>query len=97
MSMNLYITFDGRKQEVYQTPTHITYMCLMTDSGFSCELKGKNARRSVRCYVEYLMGSCDGIYYSQEEYDDHVLPIRKHAKEILDGLEKAKKVVAYTL
>lgn len=70
MSMNLYIKFDGVKQALYQTPTYITNMCLMTAEGINYGgFRGKKAKCAVLAYLEYCRGMMDGVYNSQEEYE----------------------------
>lgn len=97
MSMNLYIKFDGQKIDVYQTPTHITYMCLMADTGRKFEMRGKEAKRAVNCYLEYVGGLMNRSYDSEEEMNDYCDPIREHIRNIQVLMQSAKKVEAYTL
>jgi len=54
MSINLHIAIDGEEIDVYQTPSHITYMCMMTQDGWTMRLKGKQAQRAVRSYLAWV-------------------------------------------
>ena len=97
MSMNLYIEFEGVEQEVYQTPTHITNMCLMTHAGFDWSVTGNNAKRAVRCYMQWVASLKNGSYSSREEHYELTKPINDHIEVIKQGLVSAKKIRAYTL
>lgn len=97
MSMNLYIEFDNQKIDVYQTPTHITYMCLMTDIGRKFEMKGKEAKRAVNCYIEYVGSLKNGMYHSEEEMKEYCDPINNHIRTVQLLLQSAKKIRVYTL
>jgi hypothetical protein len=90
--MNLHIEFDGVDQEVYQTPTYITYMCLMGASGINSEVTSNKAIRAVNCYLEYVRGMSFGQEikaYQQGKY--------AHIKAVTEALNKAKSVVVYAM
>ncbi len=50
MSMNLHCN----KLDLWQTPTHITYMCMMTHEGVYSELNGNDAIRALRIYMQWV-------------------------------------------
>jgi hypothetical protein len=54
MSINLHIAIDGEEIDIYQTPSYITYMCMMTQDGWTMRLKGKQAQRAVRSYLAWV-------------------------------------------
>lgn len=97
MSMNLYIRFDGKNIDVHQTPTYITYMCLMTADGSKDKMTGNEARRAVLCYVEYLKGKMNGSYTSIDEMNNWCDPIKAHIASVLSELREAKRVEVYML
>ena len=53
MSMNLCLTVDGKTVELWQTPTYITDMCMMTSKGVKSVMSGKQAMRALRIYFEW--------------------------------------------
>jgi hypothetical protein len=53
MSMNLNLRVDGVNVDLWQTPTYITYMCLMTSKGQKAKLEGKKAVRAIFMYFEW--------------------------------------------
>jgi hypothetical protein len=50
MSLNLHFNKAG----LWQTPTYITEMCLMTHEGVVPHLRGPDATRALRCYLVWL-------------------------------------------
>jgi hypothetical protein len=53
MRMNLYLRINGHSVELWQTPTYITNMCLMTSKGLKPKVTGKQAARALNCYFEW--------------------------------------------
>lgn len=80
MSMNL----TCNKCHLWQTPTHITYMCMMTANGVASELKGKKAIRALRIYSEWVKSTATGVYTDAEkEYvEEKVQAIRAEIEKI---------------
>ncbi len=60
MSMNLHLTADGFTVDLWQTPTYITEMCLMTSKGVKSSMSGKQARRAMNIYFNWCRYSVDG-------------------------------------
>ena len=56
MSLNLFC--DGL--DLWQTPTDVTLMCLMTKDGPQWALRGGAAVRALKCYMEWVKGQADG-------------------------------------
>lgn len=68
MSMNLYVVVNNKKvKEIIQTPTYITYMCLMTPDGVKDGLTGEDAKRGLRCYLEYVKSLSSGVWPKEQE------------------------------
>jgi hypothetical protein len=98
MSLNLYIEFDNQNIEIYQTPTYITCMCLMTDIGTKSEMTGKQAKRAVNCYLQYVQSLITStVYLDHHSFTEYCRPINKHLKEIRLRLQSAKKIRVYLL
>jgi hypothetical protein len=82
MSMNLYCSLNGREIGLWQTPTHITYMCLYGKKfRRGKDVTGKAARRALELYR--LWGSSLGV--------DWQLP-----KELLD-IKSNDKLIMYMI
>jgi hypothetical protein len=93
--MNLHIKFDGVEQFVYQTPTYISLMCVMTSKGINSSVTGKKASRAVLCYIAWVESLKNGVYNSLEERDSHCEPINDHLKNIKHGKWIAKNIEVY--
>ena len=98
MSMNLYIKVDGECLNVYQTPTHITYMCLVNSKNeIKPSITGKKALRVVYAYLYWVDSTSDGIYETIEDAQCQRSVVRKHREYILGALLEHKKLEVYTL
>jgi NMD protein affecting ribosome stability and mRNA decay len=96
--MNLYIEVDGLDIDVWQTPTHITEMCLMDHEGrWMHEVSGNDALRAVFCYTSWVESTLNGKYDSEEDFNQKRYMVQSHIKETLDAVNKGKKIIAYTL
>lgn len=71
MSMNLHCKLNGEKISLWQTPTHITYMCLYGKQFRRGEaVTGKTARRALELYR--LWGSGQGVNWRLPEELLHI-------------------------
>ena len=66
MSMNLFMKKDKTAIDLWQTPTHITHMCLMSDTSIEAEVTGKKAVRAMRCYMEWVRSTLNGVWDDPE-------------------------------
>ena len=79
MSMNLHCN----KIDLWQTPTHITYMCMINNDGkIEYELTGKKALRALYIYIEWVKGLCDGVWKKDEDLKNCHDRINFHKKEL---------------
>ena len=85
MSMNLAVSCDGIDLKLWQTPTYITRMCLMTENGYRSRVKGNNAMRAVFCYLQWV--SNYGIELNDLK--------KEHANQVLNAVKKCSKLIAY--
>jgi len=84
MSMNLHC----KQLELWQTPTHITYMCVMQDDGkISSNLKGKKARRALYMYRQWVRSCINGVWDDEEERKSHEEFLNNHVKRINDVIK----------
>lgn len=91
MSMNLHIECDGHQLSIRQTPTQITRMICVNHEGVQWELRGKDARRALYAYCNWIQYSTDGVWKSEKELDETI----QYVKEELEYLEpylKSKKI-----
>jgi hypothetical protein len=96
--MNLHLKINGKEIDLRQTPTHITYMCTMTDSGSPAfRLTGKKAHRAMFCYIEFVKSSLSGVFTDKEELDNMREYVSDHVAEILAMMETAKKIEVYVM
>lgn len=87
MSMNLCATCNGKPIELYQTPTYITRMILVSSDGPVVSLKGKKARRALHSYIEWVLNPGALVFETPQEYIEWELRIQEHAinvKKVLD-------------
>ena len=87
MSVNLCVEFDGESFDLWQTPTHVTRMCL---SGAG-QVDGERAKRALQSYKEWVKGTLDGA--DRLEKSD----VASHFTEIDNQIGRAKKIVVYGL
>jgi hypothetical protein len=102
MSDNLYISVNGEEISLCQTPTYVTCMCLMTSKGVKRSLKGKQAIRAFRIYIQWLkyehqkefnrVGGKDPDGFLKDSADNI-----KMLDSIVNGLTDECAVEAYTI
>jgi hypothetical protein len=98
MSINMYLTVDGKEVSLWQTPTYITYMCMTTDNGvFEYELTGKQAKAAIARYFEWVSSHADGVFQSSEEADSMRSIVKEHINAVRHAIMKAKRVVVYAM
>ena len=97
MSMNLHLKVDGSNIDLWQTPTYITNMCLVSSKGVENEVAGKKAIRAMNAYLEWVKQTVSGTYNSLEEANEYREVVNEHEKEILDVLNTAKTIRVYQL
>lgn len=93
MSMNLMCD----ELELYQTPTHITYMCLVNKSGLvRPKVTGNKAKRALQMYLRWVQSTIDGVWEdagalqsARDALDDHVAEV----EDTIIG--KGKDLVVY--
>lgn len=99
--MNLNLEIDGRSISLYQTPTHISYMC---QTHLPTTGKGTKAQniKVMECYfiwIEHgLYGS--GVFHTDEEYQSfkkNRADAEEHIRYIRDLMKKAKTVKAWVM
>jgi hypothetical protein len=97
MSMNLCVEFDGRQFELRQTPTSVTRMCLVDAEGCCSTRTGNKAKRAIQIYKQWLLGTLNGVWFTQEELDDARNSVNDHLNELLTDMARAKIIEAYMI
>jgi hypothetical protein len=87
--------------DLRQTPSYVTYMCLMSGDGVRHEVTGKAAVRALRCYLEWV-GSMYPYPVARTEAErranaDHVGWVNAHRKRIDEICEKPKTLKVYMI
>ena len=89
MSMNLNASYDGKTINLWQTPTSISEMCCMQDSGAAAwDLTGKRAKRALFCYLRCVDGHTDGVWNNDKEFDDMLKRCQEHRQKIEQYFKK---------
>ena len=98
MSMNLHITANGEELYVYQTPTHITYMCMMSEDGtIADELKGEKARRAIAGYILWFKSRLDDVYQSEADRKGVSAAVYEHIDFIKSATKNIEAVEVFYL
>jgi len=93
MSMNLTLKIDGREIDLWQTPTYITYMCLMDSDGkYSTKTEPEEAKRAIWCYITWVESTTNGAWNSSEALQKARDQVNSHRKEILLELKSFKTI-----
>jgi len=87
MSMNLHATCNGKPIELYQTPTYITRMVLVSSEGAVASLKGKKARRALNSYIEWVLDPGYLVFNSNAEHMDWLEICNHHIEEVRKFLD----------
>jgi len=98
MSINLYLSIDDRPFDLWQTPTHITYMCMTTDNGvIQDSLRGEKAKAAISRYFLWVESFKDGVFESTKAADERWQLVNDHINAIKSLIGKAKRVVVYRM
>lgn len=83
MSVNLYLQDgpDGPETDLWQTPTHITNMCLSINPADGEPDGGHEAVR--RRYLHWVDSELNGVYQSEEDMNWLRKKIADHKSEVL--------------
>ncbi len=95
MSMNL-VAFVGKEEvNLYQTPTHITYMCLMNKDGLiEHELTGDEAKRALFLYLEWVKSTNNGVWEDEEALESARQRLGFHVSSIMEIINEEALVVS---
>lgn len=96
MSMNLHVRFDDQEFDLLQTPTHISYMCTVTENGETWEATGKEALRALEAYKIWVHGRCSS-FKNGEEADWYREENKSHIDALEEQVKKAKKIEVYII
>jgi len=84
MSMNLHCN----RIELQQTPTHITYMCMVQPNGkVSPAVTGQKAKHALQIYIRWIRGKTDGVFNNTKDFEY----IKKWVDEEIENIEKLLK------
>jgi len=96
MSMNLFCN----QVDLWQTPTHISYMCMIDDNGNMDPKTGKKAVAVLKRYIEYVRYRLSSIRFSSdEEYELEKGVTDDHIQQVLDAINNTppRKLKVYII
>ena len=90
MSMNLHLEDEvGRRQlRLWQMPTFITAMCLVSGSGMHDET---DTLSIMYRYIEWVKGQLNGSYASSEELESRRSLVNGHIQEVERFVRRSAK------
>ena len=92
MSMNLCIEVDGKRLDLFQTPTFITNMCLAPNKN------GKISNsRAINAYIEYVRSTSSGVFESTKDVKEAKRKANDHIAEVQNAVNAAKKVEVFAV
>ena len=85
--MNLNCRLGGERIDLRQTPTQISYMCVVQPNGdVPGEVTGVKAKHALQIYCKWVEGSLNGSWNSAEDLE--------HARMCAaDEIERIQKVI----
>lgn len=98
MSMNLHIEINGHEISIWQTPTQISYMCIVKSDGTTdSELTGVEAKRAVHCYLQWIKYSTNGVWDNKKDLEHRRQSVNEHIIKVKTALQYAKKVRVWVM
>ena len=86
------------RMELRQTPTYITYMCMVQpDGSIPDEVAGLKAKHSLQIYSQWIMSSLSGPWYNVEDFNAASGWLSEELLSIQKVLKSRKKLVVYIL
>lgn len=82
MSMNLNARNGKDTIELWQTPTHISFMCCTNQYGKVVEMRGRNAKRALHMYLAWARSVINGSFASTENVEEQKRIVDDHEKYI---------------
>jgi hypothetical protein len=79
--MNLHLFVDGNEIDLWQTPTHITNMCMMINGVVCRQLSGNEAKNAMELYFEWVR-STDDKKFAKYHIEDILFSIT-HGRDIV--------------
>lgn len=96
MSMNLNCTAGGECIELWQTPSRITYMCVVQNDGsVPYRLVGKKAKHALYIYMQWVKYSTNGVWKSDVELKEAQDNVKEHLAYLQDGISRSKRIEVY--
>ena len=87
MSMNLTVECGGAYLDLWQTPTYITYMCVMNSAGQTGTLTGDDAIRALHMYLTWVKNSLNGVWNDKQAYQDTIERVQDEVDNVKNFLQ----------
>ena len=86
------------RMELRQTPTYITYMCMVQpDGSIPDEVAGLKAKHALQIYSQWIRSSINGPWYDVESLSAARAWLSEELGHLQEVLKSRKKLVVYIL
>lgn len=93
MSMNLNAKIGEEVIVLRQTPSQISYMCIIQpDGSIPSILTGNKAKHAMQIYLKWLEYDADGIWENSEDLKIATQNIKKETEDIIERMRNSKKI-----
>ena len=96
--MNLKCLLSGVHVNLRQTPTQISYMCIVQpDGSLPDELTGKKARHALQIYCKWVEGSLNGVHSKFEDIKMTRQLVYEEIGRIQDIIKSKKRLEVWVM
>jgi hypothetical protein len=97
MSHNLCLEIDGREVDLYQTPTYVTYMCLVNEMGEVESRESDEAIAGLVTYFKWVRASVLSPYSpaDEDEKQENIAKVNAHIQNIGLLMASSKSIKIY--
>jgi hypothetical protein len=91
--MNLYLKLDDQfYEELWQTPTYITHMCLVDKAGWIVTKFADEALQGLEAYKIWVKSHTNGVWDNHEDLEDMQNLVNSHIEDLEISVKQAKKI-----
>jgi hypothetical protein len=96
--MNLYCSSGGEEVNLQQTPTYISYMCVVQPNGkIYGRLTGKKAKHALQMYCQWLRGTLNRVWNTKEDLEEAQKWINENILEIQSVIKRRRKLKVWVM
>ena len=89
MSINLNISSNLGKLDIYQTPTYVSYMCVVDGKGDLKSRQGKKALRSIQIYLQWVESIKNETFANEEDAKARRDSVNEHINTVKEWIEES--------